>query len=168
MNFEKNSAFIFTRSTRYYLTHPWEWFKDLKDGLVNARMRVKYGFCWLDIWNYAEWYLQITPQMLRYLGLNGHSYPVCEPFNSDPGRWSSWLLWAADELDACREENFERKNEYYADYMKELESNTRLDAEPTELDKKYFERYKELALEAEERRKKVMILVAEYLPMIWD
>ena len=166
MRFEKNSAFSFPFSTRYYLTHPWVWFKDMYTGLKNARMRVKYGFCWTDIWSYSEWYLQITPQMLRYLGLNSCGYPGWGKFD-EPGKWSSWLLWAADELDACREENYEKRNEYYEEYMKQFD-NWKPNREVSELDRKYFAREKELAEEAEVRRKKVMEELNENFLLLYD
>lgn len=166
MKFEKNSAFSFPFSTRYYLTHPWTWFKDLYTGLKNARMRVKYGFCWSDIWNYYDWYLRTTPQMLRHLGLHSSGYPGIAPFD-EPGKWSSWLLWAADELEACREEVFEKRNEYYEEYMKQFE-NWEPNRKVSELDKQYFARERELYDEMNARRKRVMGLVNEYFPMLWD
>lgn len=166
MKFEKNSAFSFPFSTRYYLTHPWTWFKDLYEGLKNARMRVKYGFCRPDIWNYYDWYLRTTPQMLRYLGLHSSGYPGVAPFD-EPGKWSSWLLWVADELEASREEVFEKRNEYYEEYMKQFE-NWEPNRKVSELDKKYFAREKELYDEMNARRKKVMEQVNEYFQMLWD
>ena len=166
MKFEKNSAFSFPFSTRYYLTHPWTWFKDLYEGLKNARMRVKYGFCWPDIWNYYDWYLRTTPQMLRYLGLHSSGYPGIAPFD-EPGKWSSWLLWAADELEASREEVFEKRNEYYEEYMKQFE-NWEPNRKVSELDKKYFARERELYDEMNARRKKIMEQIAEYFTMLFD
>ncbi len=166
MKFEKNSAFSFPFSTRYYLTHPWTWFKDLYEGLKSAHMRVRYGFCWPDIWNYYDWYLRTTPQMLRYLGLHSSGYPGVAPFD-EPGKWSSWLLWAADELEASREEVFEKRNEYYEEYMKQFE-NWEPNRKVSELDKKYFAREKELYDEMNARRKKVMEQISQYFPMLWD
>lgn len=167
MRFEKNSAFSFPFSTRYYLIHPWVWFKDMYTGLKNARMRVKYGFCWADIWNYYDWYLRTTPQMLRYLGLHSSGYPGIAPFD-EPGKWSSWLLWVADELEATREENIDKHNEYYEDYMKQFEHWDFKSHTASELDKKYFDREKELYEEAHERQKKVLVQVSEFFPMLWD
>lgn len=166
MNFEKNSAFSFPFSTRYYLTHPWIWFQDLYEGLKNAHMRVKYGFCWPDIWNYYDWYLRTTPQMLRYLGLHSSGYPGIAPFE-EPEKWSSWLLWAADELTACREEVFEKRNEYYEEYMEQFK-NWEPNRKVSELDKQYFARERELYEEAAARRTKVLTEVIKFWDYLWD
>jgi len=156
----------FPFNKRYYLTHPWKFFNDCWSNLKNAKMRIIRGWCWSDLWNMDNYLMEIIPDMLRTLASDGQTYPGREPFET-PEKWHSWLYYAADELDSCKEENYEKKNEYYEAYIKRLK-DWKLNAETAEEDKKYFTRDIELHKEAIAKRTKILSEIIKYFDWLWD
>ena len=93
---KKYSCWNWCYSKRYYLTHPWKFFKDLNRNIKDICMRARYGFTWTDIWNWDHWFLHTTPQMLRHMADNGSAYPGKPPFDT-PDEWHKPIF------DCCRE-----------------------------------------------------------------
>ena len=164
MNLNVLKDYLFPR--RYYLLHPWKFFHEVKTNLKNARMRVKKGYCWTDVWNIDDWFLTVFPEMLRALAQKCCGHPGFEPFET-PEKWMAWLNDMAGRLESCREENYEKLNEYYDDYMKQFD-NWQLNQPSTEIDKKYFARERELAEEAQNRLEDTMAEIMKNLHLLWD
>lgn len=176
---EKYSCWDFPYRKRYYLTHPWKWFKDLWRNIRDVHMRAKYGFCWSDVWNWDNWFLHVAPQMLRHMAKEGCAYPGNETFNT-PERWHDWLNEVADLLDTGREDWQDQHNEYYEQYMKELATKWQpwiMDENGnyhwpapnrTELDDKFYARSRELAEQGEDNVRRAMEMLGEHFFSIWD
>ena len=156
----------FPYSKRYYLTHPRKFFKDCYYNIKYAKQRICRGWCWTDMINMNDYLIDVMIDMLRCMARDSNGYPGHEPFET-PAKWNSWLYYIAGELEECKEENYEKRNEYYENYMKRLE-NWSVNKELTDEDRKYFAREKELAEEARERRTKALAEIAKYFDYLWD
>lgn len=169
-------------SKRYYITHPWKWFKDAAGNIRDAYRRARYGWTYVDCWNWNTWFLQVTPPMLRHMADFGSAYPGVPPFDGEHGsdRWHEWLHEVADLLETGREEWQEEHNEYYEEYMEHLMDNWEKPTkdekgfyhhkapEFTDIDKKYFARAKELMDEGEKNVARALGMIGEHFPAIWD
>ena len=92
--------------------------------------------------------------------------------------WQKWLVQMANNLENCREEVYEKKNEYHDEYVKQFDNwsyskdkngNTILnDGINAELSKKYHNRNFELYKESEQLLQQTMTLLGRYLRNIWD
>ena len=164
---KKNWINVFTNffyTKRYYLTHPYKFIRECWINLKNAWYRATRGWSYQDLWNMNDYLIDIMIDMLRNLARDHCAYPGIEPFET-PEKWTSWLYYIAGELEASKEDNYERRNEYYDEYMKQFEDKN---YESTEIDKLYFARDKELATEARERRTKALIEVIKFWDYLWD
>lgn len=158
----------FPYSKRYYLTHPWKFFKDCYLNIKYAKQRICRGWCWVDMIDMNDYLMEIIPDMLRCMARDSWGYPGREPFET-PEKWSAWLYYIAGELEECKEENYEKRNEYYEEYMKQFEDpNRNINSPQTELDKKYFAREKELYEEAVKRRTKALTEAIKFWDYLWD
>ena len=176
---EKYSCWSFICNKRYYLTHPWKWFKDLWRNIKDVCMRTRYGFTWSDVWNWDHWFLHTTPNMLRYMADHGSAYPGHPPFET-PERWHDWLYEVADLLETGNEEWQDAHNEYYDEYIKELSKKWQpwvADEDGmyhvpapkrTELDDKFFARSKELAEQGDANVRRAMGMLGEHFFNVWD
>ena len=176
---KKYSCWSWGYSKRYYITHPWKWFKDLGYNIRSAIMRARYGFSYGDIWNWDHWFLHTTPNMLRYMAQHGSAYPGHPPFMK-PEHWHDWLEEIAHLLETGTEEWQDEHNEYYEEYMEDLKnkwSPSFKDADGnvhrapplrTELDDKYFARATELSKQGELNVRRAVSSIAEHYFDIWD
>lgn len=48
------SVWTWPYSVKYYLLHPWAWFKELFSNIRAAYRRMKYGQCYIDAWDFAR------------------------------------------------------------------------------------------------------------------
>ena len=151
---------------RYYLTHPWRFFRDLRLNLRNAWWRIKYGWAPCDVWNWDSWFLTVAPAMFKYLAENCSSYPGQAPFET-PEKWREWLNGIATKLESCREENYEKENEYHEEYIKQFEHYD-VENKDKELDKKYFARDREIFEDVEERVKECLNSIGDNFFTLWD
>jgi len=152
---------------RYYLTHPWKFARECFINLKNAWMRITRGWCYTDLWDMNDYLTNIIIDMFRNLAYGAHGYPGVEPFET-PEKWTSWLYYIAGELEVSKEENYERRNEYYDEYVKQFEDKNWASRESTEIDRLYFARDKELAAEAKERRTKALMGIVQFWDYLWD
>ena len=170
----------FSYSKRWYLTHPWLFFKDCWINLKNAKMRVVRGWCWPDLWGMSDYLLELLPDMLKTLAAKNTGYPGIEPFET-PEKWNAWLFDMAAKLEHCREEIWEKDHEYYEDFMKSLddwEHKITVDENGNhiykvidrneELSKKYFAREAELASDAQKRIEKCFVELGKHFQSLWD
>ena len=175
---------IHSRSTRYYLTHPWEWFKDLGYCLRDAYQRITRGYADTDWFNMDSHLLELLPAMLKELAAHSHSYPGRAPFDT-PEKWSAWLNEMADNLISCREEEIDKANEYYKEYIESIKLNWNDTKESEdengartitwacnpnheEISKLYFARYKELGDAAQQRLEDTLKFLSQYFYDLWD
>ena len=148
----------FAHTKRYYLTHPWKWFKEIGGSLRAAWMRATKGYCYNDIWNWDSWFCSIVPQMFRHLADYGSAYPGGEPFET-PEKWHAWLYEMADTIERLQYDDWmEDCNEYSKDYEKTFEDDLYEEEHPNgpfltttygsstkeEIREKYFERLEEI------------------------
>ena len=168
-------------SKRYYLTHPWKWFKDVSRCFKDAYRRCRYGWTWSDCWNWNTWFLEVTPPMLRHMADFGSAYPGRPPFDGENGadRWHEWLHEVAALLESGCEDWQDEHNEYYDEYIEELtehpfeswtDENGWVHHKPiqSEITKKYIARSTELIEEGQKNVARALGMVAEHFPQIWD
>lgn len=165
---------IHSRSKSYYLTHPWEWFKDFGYCLRDAYQRITRGYADTDWFNMDSHLLELLPAMLKELAAHSYSYPSHGPFNT-PEKWSTFIHSLADRIESCKEEEQDKRNEYYDDYMRELMSdgeitwNYESDAtDSKDLHAKYFARSKELWEEAQHTIEETLLEMGKYFFALWS
>lgn len=180
------SAFTFPYSKRYYLTHPWKWIHDLYWGIRNFWHRGRWGYAYVDVWNFCDWYPRVGAAALRYLSEHCCGYPGEGTEWDTPERWAEFLKYFAESLDKCADTNdicyIDDHNEYaerFHELAHQLWENGVNDAgqhysriaetpEYKELRDRYFARYKELDEEYNEFRINCYKEVGRLLPRLWD
>lgn len=80
--------YAFSFSKRYYLLHPWVFFKDIGIAIKNASMRLKYCWDWPALWNMDGFMGQLIPNMLdtladRACGWNDRMWPTFEDYQAE-------------------------------------------------------------------------------------
>ena len=176
------NVFNWPYTTRYYLTHPWEWVSELFSNIRAAYRRARYGWCYMDVWELGPWLLEILPSMLRHMAEHSCGYPGNEEFPTYES-WQAWLRKMADDIESVQEENVEKQNEYEKDFHNSF--NTRQFKEEyagskfltvtwnespdhKEISKKYFKRMKELSDWREVRIVEIFTELARKIPSLWD
>ena len=186
MKENKLSVWDFSYRKTYYITHPWKWFKDLYWNIRNFWHRGKYGFAYVDVWNFCDWYPRVGAAALRYLAEHKSGYPGVDPWNT-PEEWEEYLIYLSKRLERCAnsqdilfgEERNEYAEEFHAAYNnltyheEELPNGcirTWRDETPEykALRDKYFEREKELAKVDQEYIEETFLLVSKDLARFWD
>lgn len=169
-------------SKRYYLTHPWVWFKDIGHCIRDAYRRARYGWTYVDCWNWDTWFLSTTPAMLRHMADYGSAYPGYPPFDGDHGteKWHEWLHEVADLLETGLEDWQDEHNEYYDEFIRQLDTKWEpaftdehgfihhKPKERSELENKYFARHKELSDQGEKNVRRALSMIAEHFYSLWD
>lgn len=175
------SVWTLSYTKRYYLTHPWVWFRHVWCNLRAAYWRSKYGFCPTDVFEFGYWFLDVIPQMLKYLAKNAVGYPGNDNFPT-PESWENHLLSIVNLLENARDEVRDQKNEYAKEFYKFLDSKTiieetdengnkvhKIAPAPVEVEHKYFKRDMELAEEQDVMIEEALKLLAETpLKALWD
>lgn len=146
----KWTVWNFPYSTRYYLTHPWKWARELFQNIGAAIRRSTNGWTYSDVWNWDEWFLSTAPTMFRYLANHGSAYPGIEPFET-PEKWRDWLYKIADLLESGSTEYKEAHNEFS---MKDT--------------KQYFARMNELDVQGANNVKQALNEIGEHFYHLWD
>lgn len=137
------NVFNWAYGKRYYLTHPWKWFKELIDNIRAAWMRAIKGYCYMDVWNWDDWFCSVAPPMLRHMANHGSAYPGGEPFDT-PEKWHNWLYEMAHKIERLQYDNWiEDNNEYSKEYMESFE-NDWCSERQEEIRKKYYARCQEI------------------------
>lgn len=167
-------------SKRYYLTHPWKWFKELWSNIKAAYMRARYGWCYTDAWECGYWLLEILPQLLRHIANHGCGYPGKGEFDTYE-KWQNWLLKTASQLEALQEDNWYAQNEYeeqfnlineHARNERKTENGVSISykytPEEEEINRKYFSRTRELCEEREKQLGEIGMRIFKQIPKLWD
>ena len=166
------SVWTYPYSRRYYWRHPWVLLKDFWWNIKAAYWRSKYGFAPHDVWEFGYAFLEVVPQMLKYLAENGSGYPGDEEFPT-PESWRNHLISIANLLENARDAVRDEKNEYYPAYRDKINGNWRPDdAEtftPDDIVKRYIDRDVELAREQDIMIEEALELLKKtQLKALWD
>lgn len=163
------NVFNWSYNKRYYLTHPWKWFKELWYNIKAAYHRAKYGWCYCDVWNWNDWFCSVVPSMLRHMKDYGCAYPGGEPFET-PEKWHDWLYEMAHKIEhLAYDEWLEDNNEYSKDYEKTFEDGyDQNNPEVKEIRKKYYKRCEELAEIRQQVLEEVFLELGRRFDCLWD
>lgn len=185
MKQNKLSLWDFSYRKSYYLTHPWKWFKDLYWNIRNFWHRGRYGYAYVDVWGFCEWYPRVGAAALRYLAKNKSSYPGTKPWYT-PEEWTKYLEYMANRLDRCADSQdilFGVDRNEYKDKLNEIMCETRkitynddgtvthsfdLTPEQEVIRKKYWEREKEIREADQQYIEETYKWLAEDLGHFWD
>lgn len=169
----------------YYLKHPIKGAKDIYWNVRNFYHRGKYGYAYVDVWNWYHWWVTAGAEALRYLADHHAGYPGCDLWDT-PKRWEAYLLSMADQLDWCaksceidchenRNEFTRMRNQIYEQRRKKRANEFEWDTttyETTEAEdeviRKYWLREEELTKEDEQRRAEIFAEIGRALPRFWD
>lgn len=172
----------FSCTRRYYLTHPWKFFKECWLNIKAAWMRATKGYCYMDVWNLEYWLCSILPSMFRHMADYGSGYPGWPPFET-PEEWSDWLHSMADAFETIADSEYweEKKNEFYdewstlldyhSDNHPNLTTTCQYDTSPEHYEtirKLYWERMQQIAIEKQEYIKNTLNEMAEHFEKLWD
>lgn len=181
----KLSVWSFPYRKTYYLTHPHRWLHDLYWNWRNFWHRAKYGYAYVDVWNFCDWYPRVGAEALRYLAKHHSGYPAVKPGETSE-EWSKYLNMLANRLERCAN-SFDicfgaERNEYDAMLDEIMESkkvikeqdgmtihtHEPLTEEEEEIRKKYFERAQEIAAADQSYIETTYRWLAEDLGHMWD
>lgn len=137
------NVFNWAWRTRYYLIRPWKWVKELFSNIRAAWMRMIKGYCYMDVWNWDDWFCSVVPPMLRHMADHGSAYPGKEPFDT-PEKWHDWLYEIAHRIERLQYDDWmEDNNEYSKEYLESFE-NDWCSERQEEIRKKYYARCEEI------------------------
>lgn len=167
----------FPYGKKYYWTHPWKFFKECWINLKNSWMRATKGYCYADLWNMDDWFVEIFPRMLRHLAKAHTAYPGQPPFETSE-KWEQWLTEMAENLEYAASDP-EEENEYAEQFADAIDNcqqvrtenggiTYKLSDEDKELRDNYFNRHKELVSLRQEILKYTMLELGQYLHYLWD
>ena len=185
MKQNKLSLWDFPYRKSYYLTRPWKWFKDLYWNIRNFWHRGRYGYAYVDVWNFCDWYPRVGAEALRYLAKNGSGYPGVEPWDT-PEKWREYLEYLANRLERCANSQDilfgEDRNEYKNALDEIMEQTYRrkenadgtistwheLTPEQEEIRKKYWEREREIRDADNAYNVETYKWIGEDIGRLWD
>jgi len=172
----------FSYNKRYFLTHPWKWFKEIWINIKNGWMRATKGYCYTDVWNIDNWFCEVLPPMLRHMADHGCAHPGVAPFETEE-KWHDWLHSMADVIDTIYDEDFwvETKNEYYKEWNTLWEFHNNKHSNFTEtceyntseehfdlVRELYYARMKEISEERQALIENTFMELAKYFDYLWD
>lgn len=106
---------IFTKSSyskKYLLTHPWCILRHLKEDIVCAWQRASKGYCYRDLWEINNWFLDIMSRMITEFKETTHGYPLdfkdLKEWKNELGQLS-FLLKSAHGETSLEAKNIRRK-----------------------------------------------------------
>ena len=185
MKANKLSVWTFPYRKSYYITHPHKWFHDLYWNIRNFWHRGRYGYAYVDVWEFCDWYPRVGAEALRYLAKKNHGYPGIKPW-STMEEWREYLNYLANRLERCANSMdicFGEERNEYKDKLDEImekrlivthnndgsvtHSHT-LTPEEEEIRKKYWAREEEIRNADVEYNKKTYKWLAEDLSNFWD
>lgn len=117
--------------------NPVKKFKRYRNNIKCAYQRVKYGYCYRDVWSIDWWFLSVMPNMIEDLRLIVNGYPsellVCnvqecteiQEKNSEAmDKWDSILAEMARLLRDAHVEQCSMKNQYEEEHAVAMEEFT--------------------------------------------
>ena len=177
------SLWTFPYTKRHYMFHPWKLMKDITQNVKNMWHRMKYGYAYIDVWNFLDWYPRVGAAALEYLARHNSGHPA----DYTEKEWREHLEYMSKRLTRCAD-SFDltfgiERNEYDKDFhdmmarhrMKKVLGDgsicyTHTDFTPEEetLRDNYFRRCEEIAKADQEYREDTFRWIGEDLPKLWD
>ena len=162
------NVFRWAWQPRYYLIKPWKWIKELFSNIRAAWMRAIKGYCYMDVWNWDDWFCSVVPPMLRAMADKGMAYPGSEPFDT-PEKWHDWLYEMAHKIERLQYDNWmEDNNEYSQDYEKSFEDSLWDKGELPEIRKLYYKRCEEIHKTRQQVLEEFGKNFFKYFDCLWD
>ena len=180
------SVWTFPYRPRYYITHPWKIIKDIYWNIRNFWHRGRFGYAYVDVWDFCNWYPRVAAEALRYMADHHSGYPGCPPWDTSE-RWEEHLRYLANQLQRCADSQdicFEEERNEYSEEFHEAFKNlvhhreelpngmirTWYDETPEylELRDKYFAREKEIAAADKQYTEEVYKFLGANLERYWD
>ena len=175
----------FPYNKRYYLIHPWKLAKDIYWNIRNFWHRGRFGYAYVDVWNFCNWYPRVGAEALRYLALHKHGWPACKPWKTSE-EWTEYLNYLANRLQRCADSQDilfgEERNEYHDAYEASItkayreekgkdgliHSHYDFTPEDDEIRKKYWERDAEIRKADHQYIIDTYKMLADDLERLWD
>lgn len=184
MRENKLSVWTFSYNKRYYLTHPWKWFKDLYRNWRNFWHRARFGYAYTDVWNFCDWYPRVGAEALRHMAKHGSGYPGIKPWETVE-KWREYLNYLANRLQRCADSQdlcFGVERNEYAEAFEEMmkkayhetkdgdivRANFDMTDEDRELRDKYFTRIKEIGEADATYNAETFRWIGEDIGHLWD
>ena len=167
----------FPYNKKYYLTHPWKWFKHLYINIRDFWWRGTKGFAPRDAWEFCDWWPRVTAAAVRHLANHSCGYPYGKFKTYE--EWFDWLHSVADVLESTLEDNWDGQNEYEKDWnriiMEEKTKNpnitmttTYTEEDKDTLRKLYWDRENELFDKRIKLQKDALENVVNNIENLWD
>lgn len=157
------NCFYYSHPMRYYLKHPWKFFRHTWWGFHAMFQRAKRGYADLDVYNFDNFLLGIIPPALRYMAeCEVGAYPGVEPYETFE-KWQQWLGELANRFEALQEDWGTTRNEYEKDMMAQIDNGT---IDPM-LREKWSTRTQELSAAQQEEIIAVFSKLAHNFYMLW-
>lgn len=106
-----NTLTCFPYTKRYYLTHPWRFFRQCWYNLCHAWERATRGYSSLDAFETFSFLLEVIPGLLDEIREADFGYPV----NMTNEQWHSILK----ETSECFRNAIEKDDSFFDEYYKE-------------------------------------------------
>lgn len=169
----------------HYLTHPWKLVHDIYWNFRNFFHRGRYGYAYVDVWNFCDWYPRVGAEALRYLARHNSGYPGMKPWDTMK-EWREYLEYLANRLQRCADSQDilfgQERNEYQEELdniMRETKKVTHnadgsvtvshtLTPEEEEVRKKYWEREKEIRNADQAYVEETYAMLSKNLSRFWD
>lgn len=181
----KLSVWTFPYRKSYYITHPWKWFKDIYWNVRNFWHRGRYGYAYVDVWNFCDWYPRVGAEALHYMADHHSGYPGIYPWATSED-WEAYLRYLARRLERCADSQdilFGEDRNEYKDTLDEIMRATHkrtdnpdgsvtishdLSDEQEKVRKKYWAREKEIRDADQAYNEETYKWLAEDLGHFWD
>lgn len=98
--------------------------KRWKANLICAYQRIRYGYCYRDVWSIDWWFLHIVPNMLLDLKETAHGFPSSLEGETGEKQWNAILEEMAFLFQEAREDTCQRKNPYEDAFDQKLKEFT--------------------------------------------
>ena len=147
--------------------------------------RGHFGYAYVDVWNFCDWYPRVGAEALRYLARHNSGYPGHKPWGTME-EWREYLEYLACRLERCANSSnldFGEDRNEYKNALDEIMEKRRevihhedgsvtvkheLTPEEEEIRKKYWEREHELRTADAEYTKETFKWIGEDLYHFWD
>ena len=93
---------------------PFGWIKRWKEDIICICQRLRYGYCYRDVWSIDWWFVTVVPNMIHDLRINGHGYPghFTGTEEENVRKWNGILKRMEFLFRVANEETCRRKNSY--------------------------------------------------------
>ena len=167
-------------NTKYYLTHPWYYAKDIVTASRNLYARARKGYAWVDLWNFDDYLGEMVPNALDELADKSNGWPATKDWPEFED-WKAELHLMATLLRLCNVDWFEENNNFwktfdewrdrsilepikhlpgYEDYILTDDELAQIDAE--------LNKYHKISVATTIMRKKLFARLAYLYPSLWD